>query len=102
MENAEIKLNTPFVYEDKTFSSFVLDFDKITGKVLEQAEKACRKAEIDISIIPAASQSYCARVGALILGLPAEAVASLPARAYVAIANKITGFLLKDSEEEEE
>jgi hypothetical protein len=83
------------VFEGKPIVSIALDFDRLNGRALRQAEKRFQSAG-DIAPMQGAvwSDSYCACCAAQICGWPLEAIESLSGQDYLEVAMLVRGFLL--------
>lgn len=95
-----VKLKKTLEYEDKTYNEIKIDLDKITGEVIEKAEKALVLERTYIANSNT-SPTFAARVATVAGGYPAGLFNKLPAYAYMAITNGVINFLLSSDEAEE-
>lgn len=102
MENClVVKLKKPILYEDKTYDEIKVDFDKITGEVLEKVEKVLIQEKTFV-VSPSTSATFAARVAAIAGGYPVGLIGKLPGFSYTQLTNGITNFLLTSTEDESE
>jgi hypothetical protein len=110
----KVKLSAPLKWEDKDISEINLDFSKVKGATINQCERETFQQGNFSGIIRSQSAEYCARMAAIISGVPFRSLEKLPADDYDAVWQTVGAYVSKrnpqefydqftaDEEEEEE
>lgn len=88
----KIKLTKPIQINGKEVSQLELDFSKVTGRDLSQAESTVRSAG-EMTPMLTFSGKYQAAVAAKILGIKYDDVLDMPGTDYVKITTAVLNFL---------
>lgn len=88
----KITLSKVINVNGKETKEVVMDFSKLTGRDLSQAESQVRASGNATPMINFCSE-YQAAIAAKILGVKTDDVLDLPAVDYVAITNSVLAFL---------
>lgn len=89
-----IKLTKPFKVKDKEVTEIELDFEKLTGKQLTDAEKEAR-AMGDRSPSVLVSMLYHSIIVAKIIGVPVDDVLAMNAADYKVLVSEAATFFLQ-------
>jgi hypothetical protein len=91
----KVTLRDPIDYEDKHITQIVLDFGKLRGKTLREAESRYHtNGGVPIPAKGAVSLDYCIYCAVPISGIPYGAFDELDARDYTEVAMLVQSFLL--------
>lgn len=88
-----IQLTKPFMIKGEEVNEIMLDFDKLTGNDLIEAEKETRALGDNTPII-AASMKYQAAVAARMIGCPVDDVIALPAADFKKLIAPVMHFFI--------
>ena len=89
-----IKLIKTFTHNNKEYKELNLEFEKLTGQDLIDAEENLKRAGINTPLGAADfSRNYLAAVAAKSAGLPREALLNLSAQDFTNILNQTLIFL---------
>lgn len=87
------ELKKPFVYEDKTYTKFVFDFENLIGEDLVEIENEMA-AVGEYALSPEISTSFLYRMAAKAAGVGSDVIAHLPIGDFGRIKNKSRDFLI--------
>lgn len=87
------ELKTPYTYEDKTYTRFVFDFEKLKGEDLVNIENEMA-AVGEYALSPEISTSFLYRLAAKAAGVGSDVIINLPIRDFGKIKNKSRDFLV--------
>lgn len=87
------ELKKPYTYEDKTYTKFVFDFEKLIGADLVAIENEMA-AVGEYALSPEISTSFLYRMAAKAAGVGSDVIEHLPIRDFGKIKNKSRDFLV--------
>jgi hypothetical protein len=96
----KVKLSAPLKWEDRDIAEINLDFSKIKGATINQCERETFQQGNFSGIIRSQSAEYCARMAALISGVPFRALEKLPADDYDAVWQTVGAYVSKRNPQE--
>jgi hypothetical protein len=91
----KVKLSTPVKWEDREIAEINLDFSKVKGATINQCERETFQQGNFSGIIRSQSAEYCARMAALISGVPFRLLEKLPADDYDAVWQTVGAYVGK-------
>ncbi|MDD3488752.1 MAG: hypothetical protein PHR62_02570 [Paludibacter sp.] len=83
----------PFVYEDKTYTKMVFDFEKLLGRDFIAVENEMA-AIGEYALSPEISTSFLSKLAARAAGVASDVIEHLPAREFGKVKNKSRDFLI--------
>lgn len=83
----------PYVYEDKTYTKLVFDYEKMIGDDLVAVENEMA-AVGEYALSPEISTSFLYRLAARAAGVASDVIVHLPIRDFGKIKNKSRDFLI--------
>lgn len=90
-----VTLRKPIEFEGRTIDRITLDFDRLTGRVMRDAERAfLRGGGIPLPGSGMVSADYCAHVAGMIANVPYECIEQLGAQDYTEVASAVQVFLI--------
>jgi len=95
-----VKLSNPIKWEDREISQVNLDFDKVTGAVINQCERETFQGGNLSGLVRSMSAEYCARMAALISGIPFRAIEKLKAEDYDCVWQTVGAYVGKQNPQE--
>jgi hypothetical protein len=96
----KVKLSAPLKWEDRNITEINLDFSKVKGATINQCERETFQQGNFSGIIRGQSAEYCARMAALISGVPFRALEKLPADDYDAVWQTVGAYVSKRNPQE--
>lgn len=87
-----LTLAKPYTYEDRTYSNFVFDFEKLVGDDLINIENEMA-AMGEVVLAPETSTSFLARMAARAAGVGSDVIAAMPVREFIRVKNVAQNFL---------
>jgi hypothetical protein len=96
----KVKLSVPLKWEDREISTVDLDFSKVKGATINQCERETFQQGNFSGIVRSQSAEYCARMAALISGVPFRALEKLPADDYDAVWQTVGAYVGKRNPQE--
>ena len=91
----KVKLSAPLKWEDREISVIDLDFSKVKGSTITQCERETFQGGNFSGIVRSQSAEYCARMAALISGVPYRALEKLPADDFDAVWQTVGAYVAK-------
>jgi hypothetical protein len=91
----KVKLSSSLKWEDKNIAEINLDFSKVKGATINQCERETFQQGNFSGIIRSQSAEYCARMAALISGVPFRFLEKLPADDYDAVWQTVGAYVGK-------
>lgn len=83
----------PYIFEEKTYTRLVFDFEKLIGDDLVAIENEMA-AVGEYALSPEISTSFLYRLAAKAAGVGSDVIAHMPIRDFGKIKNKSRGFLI--------
>jgi hypothetical protein len=96
----KVKLSTPVKWEDREIAEINLDFSKVKGATINQCERETFQQGNFSGIIRSQSAEYCARMAALISGVPFRLLEKLLADDYDAVWQTVGAYVGKRNPQE--
>jgi hypothetical protein len=96
----KVKLSAPLKWEDRDVAEIILDFSKVKGATINQCERETFQQGNFSGIVRSQSAEYCARMAALISGVPFRALEKLPADDYDAVWQTVGAYVSKRNPQE--
>jgi hypothetical protein len=96
----KVKLSAPLKWEDREIAEISLDFSKVTGATIIKCERETFQQGNFSGIIRSQSSEYCARMAALISGVPFRFLEKLPADDYDAVWQTVGAYVGKRNPQE--
>jgi hypothetical protein len=96
----KVKLSASLKWEDRDITEIALDFSKVKGATINQCERETFQQGNFSGIIRTQSAEYCARMAALISGVPFRALEKLPADDYDAVWQTVGAYVGKRDPQE--
>ena len=96
----KITLSEPLKWEDRAISIIDLDFSKVKGATIIQCERETFQQGNFSGVVRSMSSEYCARMAALISGVPFRALEKLPADDYDAVWQTVGAYVGKRNPQE--
>lgn len=93
MATKKTKLNNPIIVKNEEIKEIELDFSKLKGFDLIQAEKEAR-ADGDMTPLVALSLRYQAAIAARLIGVPSDDVTNMNATDFSKITTQVANFLM--------
>jgi len=90
-----VKLSAPLKWEDRDIATIDLNFSKVKGATINQCERETFQQGNFSGIIRSQSAEYCARMAALISGVPFRALEKLSADDYDAVWQTVGAYVSK-------
>jgi len=90
----KVDLLEPLKWEDRNITSIELDFSKVNGAMIVEAEQAA--GSILNSMVRGTSQTYCASLAASISGIPYRALLMLPGDDFDVVWQTVGAWVNKD------
>lgn len=94
-----IPLQKPLRWENDTINEVALDFSKVTGKVVINAERAVFQGG-SLTIVRSMSADYCAHIAAAISGLHYRALEKLHGADFDAVWQTVAAFVANRNPQE--
>lgn len=91
--HAHHKLSKPFTYCGETYEELDMDFESLTGRMIESIDDELAAMNININT-PSASHRYQRMVAARAAKVPSDMIEALPLSDYNAITNAARFFLI--------
>lgn len=88
-----IPLKTPFTFEESEYTEIILDFTKLNGEKLMEAEDEFI-ADGNRSSFLQTNQRYVGLVASKCVGMPPEFIKALPAKTFTKVILATQAFLL--------
>lgn len=88
-----VRLEKPFEWEGTTYTSFILDFDKLKGNDFIKIEHEMNM-DNEWTLSPESSASFCIRLAAKAANVNVAVFFNLPLKEFNKIKNKARNFLL--------
>jgi hypothetical protein len=95
-----VKLSAPLKWEDRNIAEIILDFSKVKGATINQCERETFQQGNFSGIVRGQSAEYCARMAALISGVPFRLLEKLPAEDYDAVWQTVGAYVSKRDPQE--
>ena len=96
----KVKLTKPLKWEDREISFVELNFDKVTGSIINQCERATFQEGNLSGLVRSMSAEYCARMGALISGIPFRAMEKFSGEDYDRVWQTVGAYVSKQNPQE--
>ena len=96
----EVKLSKPLKWEDREISTVALDFDKVTGAIINRCERETFQGGNLSGLVRSMSAEYCARMGAEISGIPFRAMEKLSGEDYDRVWQTVGAYVGKQNPQE--
>jgi hypothetical protein len=96
----KVKLSASLKWEDRDITEITLDFSKVKGATINQFERETFQQGNFSGIIRSQSAEYCARMAALISGVPFRFLEKLPADDYDAVWQTVGAYVSKRNPQE--
>jgi hypothetical protein len=96
----KVKLSAPLKWEDREITEVNLDFSKVKGATINQCERETFQQGNFSGIIRSQSAEYCARMAALISGVPFRALEKFSADDYDAVWQTVGAYVGKRNPQE--
>ncbi|GMO52436.1 MAG: hypothetical protein Pg6C_18080 [Treponemataceae bacterium] len=91
----KVKLSAPLKWEDREIPAIDLDFSKVTGALIVRCERETFQQGNFSGIVRSQSAEYCARMAALITGVPYRALEKLNADDFDAVWQTVGAYIGK-------
>jgi hypothetical protein len=95
-----VKLSAPLKWENRDIAEITLDFSKVKGATIIQCERETFQQGNFSGVIRSQSSEYCARMAALISGVPFRFLEKLPADDYDAVWQTVGAYVGKRNPQE--
>ncbi|MDR1160268.1 MAG: hypothetical protein LBK69_06560 [Syntrophomonadaceae bacterium] len=95
-----VKLSSSLKWEDRDIIEIALDFSKVKGATIIQCERETFQHGNFSGVIRSQSSEYCARMAALISGVPFRFLEKLPADDYDAVWQTVGAYVGKRNPQE--
>jgi hypothetical protein len=96
----KVKLSASLKWEDRNITEITLDFSKVKGATINRCERETFQQGNFSGIIRSQSAEYCARMAALISGVPFRFLEKLPADDYDAVWQTVGAYVSKRDPQE--
>lgn len=92
-----VKLLVPLKWEDRAFETVELDFSQVSGGMINKCHRETfnNEGNISVSILPAQTPEYCARLAAEISGIPFRALEKMNAFDYETVCHTVGSYINK-------